>query len=49
MSYHHINKAKLKGTYNLLSHVVPIMMKQGYGIILNSASDAWTGIANLSA
>lgn len=42
-------KAKLKGTYNLLAHAVPIMIKQGYGRILNSASDAWIGIADLSA
>lgn len=42
-------QAKLKGAYNLMSHAVPVMIKQGYGRILNSASDAWTGIANLSA
>lgn len=32
-----------------MSHAVPYMIKQGYGRILNCASDAWTGIANLSA
>lgn len=41
--------SKLKGAYNLMSHAVPYMIKQGYGRILNCGSDAWTGIANLSA
>jgi 3-oxoacyl-[acyl-carrier protein] reductase len=41
--------SKLKGAYNLMAHAVPYMMKQGFGRILNCASDAWTGIANLSA
>lgn len=40
---------KLKGAFNLMSHAVPHMMKQGFGRILNCASDAWIGIANLSA
>ncbi|ULT54903.1 SDR family oxidoreductase [Neobacillus drentensis] len=41
--------SKLKGAYNLMSHAMPYMIKQGFGRILNCASDAWTGIANLSA
>ncbi|MEH7096495.1 SDR family NAD(P)-dependent oxidoreductase [Neobacillus vireti] len=41
--------SKLKGAYNLMSHAIPHMIKQGFGRILNCASDAWTGIANLSA
>jgi 3-oxoacyl-[acyl-carrier protein] reductase len=40
---------KLKGAYNLMSHAIPYMIKQGFGRILNCASDAWTGIASLSA
>lgn len=45
----YLTQAKLKGAYNLMSNAVPIMMEQGYGRILNCASEAWTGIANLSA
>lgn len=40
---------KLKGTYYILKNVVPIMIRQGSGTILNGASDAWRGIANLTA
>lgn len=40
---------KLKGTYNILQQVVPVMIRQGSGTILNGASDAWRGIANLTA
>lgn len=40
---------KLKGAYNMMFNAVPYMIKQGFGRILNCASDAWTGIANTSA
>jgi 3-oxoacyl-[acyl-carrier protein] reductase len=40
---------KLGGAFNCMKHAVPHMAKQGYGRILNTASDAWTGIASLSA
>ena len=41
--------SKLKGTFNTMHHAVPVMIKQGFGRILNCASDAWTGTANLCA
>ncbi|MDQ0691312.1 SDR family NAD(P)-dependent oxidoreductase [Arthrobacter sp. W4I7] len=41
--------AKLTGAFNCMKHAVPHMINQGYGRILNTASDAWTGIASLSA
>ncbi len=41
--------AKMKGAYNTMHFAVPIMKKQGFGRILNCASGAWTGIANLCA
>lgn len=41
--------AKMKGAYNTMHHAVPYMIEQGFGRILNSASDAWTGMANLCA
>lgn len=41
--------SKLKGAFNLMHHALPIMMKQGYGRILNSSSDAHTGIAGYAA
>lgn len=41
--------AKMKGAYNTMHFAVPIMKKQGFGRILNCASGAWTGVANLCA
>lgn len=41
--------AKLKGAFNTMHHAVPVMMRQGFGRILNCASNAWTGVANLCA
>lgn len=41
--------AKLKGAYNTMHFAVPVMKEQGFGRILNCASGAWMGIANLSA
>lgn len=40
---------KLKGAYNTMSHAVPFMIKQKFGRIVNIASDAWIGVAGLSA
>lgn len=41
--------AKLNGSFNCMTHAVPNMIRQKYGRILNTASDAWTGFASLSA
>jgi len=41
--------SKLKGTFNLMHHAMPIMIKQGYGRILNSSSDAHMGIEGYAA
>ena len=41
--------AKLNGSFNCMAHAVPHMIQQKYGRILNTASDAWTGLASLSA
>lgn len=40
---------KLKGAFNCMSHAIPYMIEQKFGRILNVASDAWIGIAGLSA
>ena len=40
---------KLKGAYNTMSHAVSFMIKQKFGCIVNVASDAWVGVAGLSA
>lgn len=47
--WHFQVEAKLTGTYNCMSHALPIMVKQGSGRILNASSDAWTGIPMVSA
>lgn len=41
--------SKLSGTYYLMHYALPYMKKQGYGRILNSASDAFVGISNYAA
>jgi 3-oxoacyl-[acyl-carrier protein] reductase len=41
--------AKLKGAFNCMSHAVPFMIKQKFGRVVNVASDAWVGMAGLSA
>lgn len=41
--------AKMKGAFNTMHFAVPIMKKQGFGRILNCASGAWIGVANLAA
>ncbi len=41
--------SKLKGTFNLMHHAMPIMIKQGYGRFLNSSSDTFTGIEGYAA
>ena len=41
--------AKMKGAFNTMHFAVPIMKAQGFGRILNCASGAWTGTANLCA
>ncbi|MDD7833915.1 SDR family NAD(P)-dependent oxidoreductase [Paenarthrobacter sp. AB444] len=40
---------KLNGAFNCMKHALPHMVAQGYGRVLNTASDAWLGIAALSA
>lgn len=47
-SWDYQTQAKMKGAYNTMHHAVPHMIKDG-GTILNCASSAWTGLANLSA
>lgn len=47
--WHFQVEAKLTGTYNCMSHALPLMVKQRYGLILNASSDAWTGIPMVSA
>lgn len=41
--------AKMKGAYNTTHFAVPYMIEQGFGRIINCASGAWTGTANLCA
>ncbi len=41
--------SKLKGAFNLMHHAMPYMKEQGYGRILNSSSDAFTGIQGYAA
>lgn len=41
--------SKLKGTFNCMRHAVPYMVKQKFGRVVNVSSDAWLGIAGLSA
>ena len=41
--------SKLTGTFYLMHYALPYMVKQGYGRILNSASDAFTGIVDYAA
>ena len=41
--------SKLMGSFYLMHHALPAMEKQGYGRILNSASDAWVGISSYAA
>ncbi|MGN0287045.1 MAG: SDR family NAD(P)-dependent oxidoreductase [Atopobiaceae bacterium] len=48
-SWDYQTRAKMTGAYNTMHHVVPHMMRQGSGTILNSASNAWVGIGNLCA
>lgn len=45
----YMTQAKMKGAYNTMHHAVPYMIRQGWGRILNCASDAWVGISNLCA
>lgn len=45
----YITLAKMKGTYNTMHFAAPHMIEQGGGRIINCASDAWTGTANLCA
>ncbi len=41
--------AKMKGAYNTMHFAAPVMLRQGFGRILNCASGAWTGTPNLCA
>lgn len=45
----YITSAKMKGAYNTMHFAVPVMIQQGFGRILNCASNAWVGMANLCA
>lgn len=40
---------KLDGAFNCMKHALPYMIRQKYGRILNTASDAWIGMASLGA
>lgn len=40
---------KMKGAFNCTKHAVPYMKEQGYGRIINIASDAWIGLGNAAA
>ena len=40
---------KMKGAFNCMKHAVPLMIEQGGGSVLNCASDAWTGVGNMTA
>lgn len=44
-----LTQSKMTGAFNTMHKAIPIMQQQGAGTILNSASNAWTGIANLAA
>ena len=37
----------LKGSFNLTRHAAPLMMEQRHGRIINTASEAYTGLANI--
>jgi len=41
--------SKLKGAFNLMHHSMPYMKEQGYGRIINSASDAFLGLLGYAA
>lgn len=45
----YMTSAKMKGAFNTMHHAVPYMIEQGFGRILNCASNAWVGISNLCA
>ncbi|MGN1381582.1 MAG: SDR family NAD(P)-dependent oxidoreductase [Eubacterium sp.] len=42
-------KTKIEGAFNTMHFAVPYMKKQGFGRILNCASNAWVGMSNLLA
>lgn len=45
----YVTGAKIRGTFATMHYAVPYMVRQGFGRILNVASDAWTGLPDLSA
>lgn len=45
----YMTQAKMKGAFHTMHHAIPYMKKNRFGRILNSASNAWRGIANLAA
>jgi len=47
--FDYMTVAKMKGAYNTMHFAAPIMIRQGFGRILNCASGAWTGTPNLCA
>lgn len=47
--WHYQTHAKLTGTFNTMHHALPIMKRQGFGRVMNAASDAWVGMPMLSA
>lgn len=42
-------KPRLDAAYNTMHFAIPYMMKQGFGRILNCASDAWVGLGSAAA
>ena len=48
-SWDYQNIAKVKGTFNLMRHATPHMVKQKYGRVINIASHAWVGLQGLAA
>ncbi len=47
--FDYMTVAKMKGAYNTMHFAAPVMIRQGFGRILNCASGAWTGTPNLCA
>lgn len=41
--------SKLTGTFNMMHHAIPYMKEQGFGRIINSASDAFVGLQGYAA
>lgn len=48
-SWNSMTRAKMTGAFHTMHFAVPYMKAQGFGRILNCASNAWTGFAELDA